>query len=99
MNAIGPFELSEYLGLAIVWGALASQLESIRWDGQVERLADTFPAARQPDAENARGCTVPYVVARQDQEPDASQFHETACTWSIYCITVITVRRQGDSLG
>jgi hypothetical protein len=23
VNAIGPFELSEYLGLAIVWGALA----------------------------------------------------------------------------
>jgi hypothetical protein len=23
VNAIGPFELTEYLGLAIVWGALA----------------------------------------------------------------------------
>ena len=23
VNAIGPFELSEYLGLALVWGALA----------------------------------------------------------------------------
>jgi len=56
-------------------------------------------AARQPDAEKANGCTVPYAVARQDQELDASQFHATACTWSIYCITVITVRRQGDSRG
>jgi len=23
VNAIGPFELTEYLGLALVWGALA----------------------------------------------------------------------------
>ncbi len=23
VNAIGPFELSEYLGLAVLWGALA----------------------------------------------------------------------------
>jgi hypothetical protein len=24
VNAIGPFELTEYLGLALVWGALAA---------------------------------------------------------------------------
>jgi hypothetical protein len=24
VNAIGPFELTEYLGLALIWGALAA---------------------------------------------------------------------------
>ena len=28
VNAIGPFELTEYLGLAIVWGLSPSQLRS-----------------------------------------------------------------------
>ena len=34
VNAIGPFELTEYLGLALVWGGLA--------------LTAPFPAARRP---------------------------------------------------
>jgi hypothetical protein len=34
VNAIGPFELTEYLGLAAVWGALA--------------ITAPFPASRRP---------------------------------------------------
>jgi hypothetical protein len=39
VNAIGPFEMTEYLGLAMVWGALA--------------VAAPFRGAARPDFERA----------------------------------------------
>ena len=50
VNAIGPFELSKYLGLAMIYGALAVTALSAQRDGQFDRRADTLrpatPAAR-----------------------------------------------------
>jgi hypothetical protein len=42
VNAIGPFELSEYLGLALVWGALAVTAPFRAPGRPVRSTADTF---------------------------------------------------------
>ena len=46
VNAIGPFELSEYLGLAIICGALAITAPFFRRDGRFDRRDDTFRPGR-----------------------------------------------------
>ena len=40
VNAIGPFELTEYLGLALIWGALAVTAPFNEAGGRFHRLAD-----------------------------------------------------------
>jgi hypothetical protein len=41
-GAIGAFELSEYLGLAVIWGPLPSPLHSVLWNGYFERQVTLY---------------------------------------------------------
>jgi len=50
-GAIGPLELSEYLGLAAIYGALAVTAPFLPAGRQFDRRADTFrPRQRRPHA-------------------------------------------------
>ena len=48
VNAIGPFELTEYLGLAIVWGALAVTVPFRPPGRPFDRRADTSRRSNRP---------------------------------------------------
>ena len=50
VNAIGPFELTEYLGLAIVWGALArhSSFPRSGTASSIDGLTRSGPATPAP---------------------------------------------------
>jgi hypothetical protein len=46
VRAIGPFEMTEYLGIAGVYAALAVTAPSLELDGRFDRPAGTFRAWR-----------------------------------------------------
>ena len=52
VSAIGPFELTEYLGLALIWGALAVTAPFRAADGQFERRGNS--QQRLPEKESDR---------------------------------------------
>ena len=54
VSAIGPFELTEYLGLALIWGRSPSQLHSAQRDGRFHRLADASRVAASASAAGER---------------------------------------------
>jgi len=53
VGAIGPFELSEYLGLAVIWGSLAITFRSTRHPGQDGET--NWPRASQESTEQRDG--------------------------------------------